>query len=90
MAGDVVVDLSGAEDEPPDLLAIDVVVENRLEAAFGELLQRPGGLAQAKSPFGVITISGRAFGSSACLRSRWKYWDDVLGFAIRMFSCAAS
>ena len=41
-------------------------------------------------PFGVITTSGRAVASSACRRSRWKYWPAVVQFAIRMFSCAAS
>ena len=42
------------------------------------------------SPFGVITTSGRAFGSSACRRSRWKYCADVVALTIRMFSWAAS
>src|SRR3954468_6675591 len=36
--GEVVVDLAGAEDEPPHLLLVDGrVVEDRLKAAFGEV-----------------------------------------------------
>jgi hypothetical protein len=41
-------------------------------------------------PFGVITTSGRAVASSACLRSRWKNCAAVVALATRMFSCAAS
>ena len=41
-------------------------------------------------PFGVMTTSGRAIGSSACRRSRWKYWADVVGLQIRRFSWAVS
>ena len=37
-----------------------------------------------------MTTSGRAVASSACRRSRWKYCADVVQFAIRRFSCAAS
>jgi hypothetical protein len=37
-----------------------------------------------------MTISGLAFGSSACRRRRWKYCAAVVAFTTRMFSCAAS
>ena len=47
-------------------------------------------LRSRSSPFGVITISGRAVGSSAWRRSRWNYCAAVVGLTIRMFSCAAS
>ena len=43
-----------------------------------------------RSPFGVITTSGRALGSSAWRRSRWKYCAEVVALTMRMFSCAAS
>jgi hypothetical protein len=37
-----------------------------------------------------MTTSGRAVASSAWRRTRWKYCADVVQFAMRMFSCAAS
>src|SRR6187401_1553338 len=43
-----------------------------------------------RRPFGVITINGRAFGSSACRRSRWKCCAAVVALTTRMFSWAAS
>ena len=40
--------------------------------------------------FGVITISGRGFDTSAWRRSRWKYWAGVVQFATRMLPSAAA
>ena len=67
------------------------IVEQRREGPVGEVGEASRTAAFSRSsPFGVITTSGRAVASSACLRSRWKCCADVVGFAIRMFSCAAS
>jgi hypothetical protein len=51
VTGDVEIDLARAEDEPSHIRAIDgLVVEQRLERAVREVVQRRRGLLQAKQP----------------------------------------
>src|SRR2546428_153023 len=52
VAGDVVVHLARAEDEPADALVVGAgIVEHRGESALGQVSERRGGLLQAQQPF---------------------------------------
>jgi hypothetical protein len=87
VADDVVVDLARAEHEAADALAVDAgLLEDGPERALGVEVAS----FRRSRPFGVITISGRADGSSACRRRRWKNCAAVVALTIRTFSCAAS
>ena len=80
VADDVVVELARAEDEPPHArrasTGSSMTGGNRPSASSSS---REAASFRRRSPFGVMTTSGRAFGSSACRRRRWKYCADVLG-----------